>query len=395
MTFDAFCKGRKDPPPPDPGKYDIPSTIGKGPKFTLHQRHKQFDVEYAPKYNQLPSTLSKKGSTIGPLTSRTRKTDDVPGPSLYTTTIGTGRKSSMHVKHFEEKNENPGPGSYNIPSSFDGPAYSCRTGKRNTYIVDNVPVPPGTYDIPSDISKRRPMTISSREREHFKKKAHPGPIYNVQKPTGSESRKTAFPKGPREPPIPITPGPADYQQITSVGGKSIGTKMRSRTPMNKQERNRMPYYDIGTTINTKSVTIGSRPATSYETMSPGPGYDIGTLMVPKNKTIGERHVVHDPMDDNPAPGSYWIGEQPKKPPPIIGFPGPDDRCVINIKKEKQKPGPGYYDAQPTDMFISTSRRGRSIAHKKDEDYMPDTAAPYHSCTSTLGGPMYTIGLRDV
>ncbi|OHT08419.1 hypothetical protein TRFO_23104 [Tritrichomonas foetus] len=394
MTFDCFCRGRKDPPPPDPGKYDIPSTIGSGPKFTMRCRHKQFEKDYAPQYNQLPSTLSKKGSTIGTIPKNTRRKDDVPGPNYNTTTIGTGRKSSMHVKHREERNENPGPGAYTINRDLAGPAYTCGTGKRNSFIVDNMPVPPGSYDLPSDIAKRRPMTIQSREREHFKKKAHPGPIYNVTRPPGSDSRKTCFPKAV-DPPIPITPGPADYQHLSELGGSRIGTKMRPRTSMKKPERNKMPYYDIGTTVNPKSLTIGSRPVTSYETMSPGPGYDLGTLMVPKSRTIGERHEIHDPMLDNPAPGSYWMAEQPKKPPPIIGFPGPDDRCIINEKEEKRKPGPGYYETMAKDAMIATSRRGVHIQSRKLEYPPPDTSAPYHSCTSTLGGPKYTIGLRDV
>lgn len=396
MTFDAFCRGRKDQQTPDPGMYDIPSSFGSGAKFTLHQKHKQYEKDYAPQYKQLPSTLSKKGSTIGNRTPESRKSEAVPGPMLVTTTIGTGRKSSMHIKHFEEKNDNPGPGSYNIRSTFNtGPAYSCGVGKRDTYLVETMTVAPGTYEIPSDIAKRRPMTISSRTRERFKKKTHPGPIYDVQKPVGSDARKTAFPKGPREPPIPITPGPADYQQLSTIGGSKMGTQMRSRTALHQPERNQMPYYDIGTTVVPKAVTIGSRPSTSYETISPGPRYDLGTLMIPKKRSIGNRHEMRDMMADNPAPGSYWIGEQPKKPPRYSGFSGPGDRCVIDEKKEKEKPGPGYYETQTEDMRIATSRRGVTIKHKSYTDKRPDTAAPYHPCTSTLGGPMYTIGLRDV
>ena len=394
MTFDCFCKGKKEPPTPDPGKYDIPSTIGSGPKYTMRIKHKHYEKDYNPDYNELPSTLSKKGSTIGLKPPEPKNHNETPGPNYNTTTIGTGRKSSLHIKHFEDKNDTPGPGKYSIRRNLSGPAYTCGTGKRNNYHIDTYSAAPGSYDIPSEMSQRRPMTIHSRQREKYKKKDHPGPMYNVSRPAGADSRKTAFPKAV-DPPIPITPGPADYQQINEIGGSKIGTKMRPKTAIKPPEKNNMPYYNIGSTIKPKSMSIGNRPKTSYETMSPGPSYDLGTLMIPKNKTIGIKHKFYDPKMDTPAPGSYWMAEQPKKPPPIIGFPGPDDRSVINEKEERGKPGPGYYEITLKDQMIATSNRGVHICSRTYDEDKPDTAAPYHLYSSTLGGPAYTIGLRDV
>lgn len=396
MTFWDFAKGRRDPPPPDPGKYDIPSTIGSGPKYTMRRRHKEYEKDYNPGFDELPSTLDKRGRSIGSR-YRSRERDVYPGPSYNTSTIGTGRKSTIHTRNPPKENENPGPGSYDIKRDLDGPAYTCGTGKRNDFIQDHIIVPPGSYELPQPMSQRRPATISSRAREPYKKKAHPGPCYEVQKPIGSDARKVQFPKGPRDLPIPPGPGPADYQSIEPGFGRQskLTSRMKTKHPTKEPERNNMPYYDIGTTINPKKRSHGVRPKTSYETMSPGPTYNIGTTINPKNRTIGIRHVYHDPHEDIPSPDSYWMGEVTPMPPPIVSIVGPSDRAPINEKEEKLKPGPGYYET-PRSQFRPGEKGYKFAAGRKEADLYPrpDTAAPYHSTKSTLGGPMYTIGSRD-
>jgi hypothetical protein len=86
-----------------------------------------------------------------------------------------------------------------------------------------------------------------------------------------------------------------------------------------------------------------------------------------------------------------MAADPPKPPPIVGFMGPLDRCPVNLAHEAKKPGPGYYES--TSSFLH--RTGFKFTSKPDTDAHPDTAAPYHACRSTLAGPMYTIGLKDV
>jgi hypothetical protein len=289
-------------------------------------------------------------------------------------------------------NENPGPGSYQIPDSFDGPRYTCGTGKRNTFIVDNMHVPPGGYSPPQPLDHRRPATISQRFKEPFQRRVHPGPMYETEVPIGAGSRRTRFPREPRFPPIPQTPGPGDYEHVKPFGrGSQLSSRMRPKPPLTEPERNEMPYYDVGTTINPSKKTHLKRPVTSYETMSPGPHYHIGTTVVPRRKTIGIRHLSKDSRQENPSPDSYWMAETPPKPPPVVGMLGPDDRCPGNLRHEAAKPGPGY--DQPD--LMGHNRRGYPFTSKPDNDVHPDTAAPYHGARSTLGGPMYTIGLRDV
>jgi hypothetical protein len=111
--------------------------------------------------------------------------------------------------------------------------------------------------------------------------------------------------------------------------------------MREPERNQMPYYNLGPTIKPTKKSMAARPATRYETESPGPGiYDLGTTVVVKSLSIGVRSSQRDPKAEVPAPGSYWIVPPSTKPPPIVGFVGPTDRCPVNLSAESQKPGPG-------------------------------------------------------
>lgn len=394
MTFADFCRIRHDPKVPSPCQYDIPSSFGSGPKYSMRSRHETVDRGFNVEYRALPSTLSKKGCTIGPLTPRRKPADDVPGPSYVTSTIGQGRKTKIQERRQQSLEETPGPGDYDVPTGFTGQGCSIGVGKRVGFDGDSNPhVGPGSYSIPSEMEQRRPMTVRTRPKEGFKKKPHPGPKYNIRRETGSDARKCAFPKGPRDVPIPQTPGPGDYDVPSDPAGKTkIGTTLKSRHRAREQEVNRMPYYDVGTTINPKPKSIGNRPKTSYETISPGPYYNIGGTIVPRKKSIGVRTAIKNPHDDVPSPDSYWMTPDPPRPPPIAGFPGPDDRSIVNEREEAKKPGPGYYEQK--DLFVPGAK-GYKFSTQPNIEEKPDTAAPYHACKSTLGGPMFTIGRRDV
>lgn len=396
MTFFAFAKGRKDPPPPDPGKYNVPGDFGGGPKFSFRSRHKEFQKDYNPDYAELPSTLSKKGCTIGPRLKPREPESITAGPSYNASTIGDGRKSSFHIRPPIKFDDIPGPGRYEPAPLNRAPAYTCGVGKRFNFIQDHTIVPPGAYEIPSSVNEARPMTISTRKREGFQRRTHPGPIYNTQPQTGVGAPRFSFPRGPRDIPIEQTPGPADYQQLEPIGNKTaIPKKIRSRTAVPKEDRLDAPYYNIGTTIKPIKRSLGVRPPTSYETISPGPIYDIGTTVVQKKKkerTFGIRTEMKDPHLDVPSPDSYWMAPITPLPPPIVGMTGPTDRAPVDLKKEAEKPGPGYYDTnKPT---IEPGKRGYKFTSRNFDEYRPDTAAPYHPTSSTLGGPMYTIGAKD-
>ncbi|OHT14530.1 hypothetical protein TRFO_15049 [Tritrichomonas foetus] len=403
MTFFAFARGRKDPPPPDPGKYDIPSTFGQGPKITFHTRHKEFKREYNPDYYPLPSTLSKKGCTIGTKFKTRESLPASPGPSYNASTIGQGRKSSLHVRHYEPKNDTPGPGQYNVDSGkilnvtkyANSPSYTCGVGKRFDFIQDNTLVAPGSYNLPSTLELSRPMTIGTHPHQPFRKKAHPGPIYDTGSQLGKDQPSFSFPKAPRDMPIKQSPGPADYQKVESFAGSNrskIPPKMRSRTALPQPENNSAPFYDIQTTIVPQKKSIGTRPPTSYETMSPGPVYTLPPTLEKREAHIRIKTEMKDPKLDVPSPDSYWMAPITPMPPPIVGMTGPDDRSIIDTKKEREKPGPADY--RDKTRTIEPGRKGFTFSSRIVDEVRPDTAAPYHSTSSTLGGPMFTIGLRD-
>jgi hypothetical protein len=392
MTFDSWVKGKRQAPPPDPCKYSIPSTIGSGPKYSLHFRHKVYDADTNPDYNLLPATLDHHAATIGPQFPPTPPPTVNPSPDFNTSSLGEGPKAAMHIRHKYPMSTTPGPGSYVIPDSFDGPVFTVGVGGRNSFIIDNNIVPPGSYELPCPMHERHPIAIHNRNREPFRRRGHPGPCYDVALPIGQGAPSVGFSKAERFPPIPQTPGPGDYDHYAPFGKRSqILPRLRSRIPLKDPDRNQMPYYHLGTTINPEKKSLLKRPDTSYDTMSPGPAYDVRSALAQKPKTIGVRHLHKDPRADNPSPDSYWMAQIPPKAPPIVGFTGPADRCPVNLAKEAKKPGPGYYESR---TLYTPGKPGFKFTTKPNNDVRPDTAAPYHGSKSTLGGPLYTIGLKD-
>lgn len=122
----------------------------------------------------------------------------------------------------------------------------------------------------------------------------------------------------------------------------MSSRMGSKHPMREPEQNQMPYYNLGPTIKPSKMSMNTQSVTRYETESPAPWiYDLGTTVVVKPLSIGVRSPQRDTKAEVPAPGSYWIVPPSTKPPPIVGFVGPTDRCPVNLSAESQKPGPGY------------------------------------------------------
>lgn len=410
MTFCDFCRGRKEVVYTDPGLYNIPSTIGSGPKYSLKSRHQDPKPQYAPQYNQLPSTLSKKGvrlqSKDSVAYSRSMGENEIEGPQFVVlpSTVGEGPKIAIHQRHKEKLDITPGPGSYDPIKGHKSPAFPMGVGKRYDISDGNMIVPPGTYDIPSTI-QIRPATLQTNrkppKRTKFQKKQHPGPIYNVERPIGSDARKSAFPKGPRDMPIPQTPGPGDYE-IPSDFGPSVRNNSRIRTTMHvrpqepKSHATNAPYYDIGTTIKPRPKTMAHRPEVNYETPSPGPCYSLPSSISNKKITIGQKYEFKDERTTYPAPDAYFRSDMPKDTSEDVVAPldGPFNRDIINYREVRSLPGPAQYDVKDG-KDLASSRKGSKIKNRSYE-FMekPDTAVQYRDLGSTLGGPAYTIGIKD-
>jgi hypothetical protein len=123
MTFFAFAKGRGPAPPPDPGKYNVPSTLG-GPKFSFGRRQAPLPPRCAPRYALLPSTLSKQAVTIGPRTSLPDYATDTSGPAYVESSGNSAPKVAIHLRRSYPSDETPGPGAYSLPGSLSGPGYT-------------------------------------------------------------------------------------------------------------------------------------------------------------------------------------------------------------------------------------------------------------------------------
>lgn len=403
MTFDAFARGKRETTDTGPGMYNIPSTIGAGPKFSIRGRSTELKPQYAPKYYLLPSTLNKNGINIGhelKFKKDFRQTA-VSEPNLYAipSTIGQGPKVSIRPKMSSKTEITPGPGQYDPKINDKGPAFVVGVGRRFDFIQDNILVPPGSYDIPSTMQPRAVINHADHgptRRPKFQKKQHPGPIYDVVQPFGHDARKCQFPKNKTEKSIPKTPGPGEYEVLKPFGesSKRIYTTMHVRT----KERSRyvidVPYYDIPSTIdNKKKIHMLSRPPTSYETPSPGPVYDIPTSIVPRPMTIGVKTEKKNPMSDIPGPDAYFSSDAPKDISEDVVCPldGPYARDIINYKEVSSLPGPGQYDV---DAGEKNKKKGFTISNRDLSPSRPDTSAPYRLLSSTLGGPSYTISLKD-
>lgn len=402
MTMECFARGRKETLNTGPGMYNIPSTIGAGPKYTIRGRSQELKRQHGQDYYLLPSTLNKNGISLGKelkFKKDFRKVEKSE-PSLYAipSTIGQGPKISIRPKQTSKIEVTPGPGQYDPKIIDKGPAYVVGVGRRFDFIQDNILVPPGTYEIPSTMQPRASITHSNHgptRRPKFQKKQHPGPIYDVVQPFGKDARKSQFPKCMTEKSIPRTPGPGEYEVLKPFGeqSKRIYTTMHPRIKERSSSVNNVPYYDIPTTIKNKKISMLSRPPTSYETPSPGPVYNLPSSIVPRPMTIGVRTTQKNPLNDVPGPDAYFASDAPKDISEDVVCPldGPYSRDIINYKEVSRLPGPGQYNV---DEAEKNRKKGFTISNRDLSPSRPDTSAPYRLLSSTLGGPAYTIGIKD-
>ena len=402
MTFDAFARGKRENYGAGPGSYTIPSTFGQGPKYSFKGRPKDLKPQYSPQYNNLPSTLSKNAIYLGQRTPvgnrKIPKDTHYPGFKAIPSTIGEGPKMSIHNKYSKKQEVTPGPGQYETKALDKGLSYTVGEGKRFDFIHDDTSVGPGSYNIPSTIQVRtshEPKKRVQPRRPKYVKVDNPGPIYDIEKPLGYDARKTSFGKVPQKArKQPDTPGPADYEISRDIVNRSrLAATMHIRPKGVTPDIITAPYYSIPSTIVPRKISMASRPATSYETPSPGPIYNIPTTIVPKKKSIGIKTEtkIHD--DDIPGPASYFRSDAPKDISQDVVCPldMSYNRDLINYAEAKACPGPADYKPQ---VFDPEKEKGFTIKSKEEPDFRPDSAAPYRVLSSTLGGPAFTIGNKE-
>jgi hypothetical protein len=124
-----------------PGIYEIPSSVGKGPKCSIRPRTalpKRPEIPGPGKYDPTFNSVTRRvGTAIAGTTKRHTlavKESGVPGPGAYHEESKKLKGSSFTFKKSKEtqpKVSEPGPGSYEVPSSIaNWPSYAMN--KKNT-----------------------------------------------------------------------------------------------------------------------------------------------------------------------------------------------------------------------------------------------------------------------
>ena len=272
MTFDAFCRGKKQEYVPGPGSYDIPSSFLQGPKISMHFRRPPEKPDTNPSFQNLPSTLNKNGVTMSkvpPKKRKAKKYPDTPGPCYnIQSSIGDGPRITIGSRLETKKDNFPGPGSYEIPSTIRHFDAYIGVGDRDSFISNNVIVGPGAYNYTSFTDNIRPTTISERERPHFSRKPPAGPKYNVTHEFGSDAPKFSMPRGPRDRDIPLSPGPGDYEIKDNTNSRKIYTRVKNKPKEREEDVNHMPYYVGPPKMHLKGVSMAHRPATTSRLTAP-------------------------------------------------------------------------------------------------------------------------------
>ncbi|OHS93433.1 hypothetical protein TRFO_11869 [Tritrichomonas foetus] len=401
MSFESWSYGKRMRDTPGPGAYSVPSSFGDGPKYTFQGRPKEKIHILEPPILLLPSTLSSHRTSFGGRT-RTPPMEETPGPLDIRGTFGKDLpKISFHGRHELPVSDVPPPTAYNVPRSFDTRPIKILNGPR-TDLIDHRPRPkPGTYFLPSDFDSHKQLTIGPVLPPPELDNGVPGPgQYNAYKNLGSEAPKYSFPKDTQRDRKNSLPGPAEYNSSSTnldTHGKvpfSIGKK--SRPPLKFEplggDTHDYPYVNIGGTMIPKSVTIGYRPETCYETVSPGPGYSSKSSFELRKISIGNLTKIQDGENCAPSPDHYF--KAPFVVPrtePFKGFNGPISREPEEIKRDKWVPSPGDYSVtRDLDKPKACFKFNKA---EKLKEYKADTTAPYSQPTSSLGGPRFTIGRK--
>ena len=391
MGLSTWAKGRKAETP-GPGTYSVPAPFGSGPHYTMKGRTRDRLPDPEPAIISLPSTLVFRTTTFG-YRPKEKAIDPTPGPNLTPPPIGRDApKFTLKFKHPDPPNTNPGPADYTISREFPGPRQTISSGPRYSLsLTSSAPI--GLYKLPSSFDTHKSVTIGSRLPSPEPERAGPGPGKYGAPSTIGTGPAYSVPRGPRDWVFSDNPGPADYQRLRPLTSETqIGTSFKGAVRAPEGDKHDYPYYSIPGTIVPRKKSHGVRPETSYETPSPGPAaYTVGGGITPKQKTIGVKSPQKVVGTEDPGPADYFKTEITPKPPPFCGFYGPEDRSLIDARKEREKPGPGAYDET---REFDTIRKGFYFTSRNFDEYIADTSAPYIGQISGLGGPRWTIGNKD-
>ena len=348
---------------PTPELQNLPSTIGDGPKYSLHGRPKEPKQQPTPGPDYLPPAFgseSKKSSFHGYVKQR-GKGGDSPGPGQYAvpSTIGEGKKFSMKGRVFPPEEgiiTSPGPSQYdpNYTATMPSIRQNAIRGRPAERAAKDTGPGPGEYVIPSTLKKN-------------------APCFHARTP---ESRTFSG------------PGPAAYETQTQIGADSRKYSMRSRIDTKKNTLD-IPYNDVPSTFGSgpKATLHGRTESRKVET-TPGPNYMPPSFGSDTRKySFGNRRDISKRATSalTPGPGEYQIPSymgQGKK----FSLKGREKMP----ESKDQNPGPANYTPEYDKLLAGRKTEIGRRFHEKKQQPM----GKYYMLPEPDRGPAYTIGRRD-
>jgi hypothetical protein len=387
-----------------PGRYDIKSTVGEGPKISMSPRAEPVvpkKVKRKGKIPELPKQFCMATDPVSPRYSLygkprdTSKADAVPGPGTY----GLSSTLDKHAAplglrteiNFADREEKPGPGTYDVERFGDKvPDAKTVSGPKPPSHNANANPGPGAYDDPTTISARNHVGRKSLSFE---------PTFG----------------GRRFPPTATAdaPGPGTYRLPED---NSHGVSISLRPVKTGELESIYPKpgpgeYNVPTSFDTKKgITISQHlQKSSVKTAVPGPGaYDLqATTFVGElnksskgvrfdgSKAFDSSFVPNPPaVDGKPGPGAYDARFPDTARVKGFTFNSREHKGVDLFGDLAHAPGPGTYNVKSPQKVGTTFYKGAFSVPQNDEipgpgQYDQSVAIKLHPSRSTTFGFMST------
>ena len=281
------------------------------------------------------------------------------------------------------KNQTPGPGSYNIPSDFgSAPKWTIK----NRYKEKKKELSPGYHSFPNSIGTGRKSTIANRPKERDFTQS-PGPSYMPPK-FGNDAQKSSFHgytdyRGKRA----QTPGPGQYDISKDLGGPKFTIKARKFPP----DQGEIPGPGVGRYAPDYSKTMRASTSSSIRPRykdplmrekKPGPAdYEVPRNLSNRSSCF---HIKSHEFLPEPSPGPKYNN------PGEIGRDSPkySIRSRIDVKKEKLDPAlnalPEMFGKEAHAYTIGVKSKERDLVQSPGPEYIPPgigTESPKWSMTS--------------
>ena len=323
--------------------------------------------------------------------SQEKFNDANPGPGAYNPgitkfenspnfRIGTGSRSTFVVKN------TPGPGNYNIKSSFSG-STSTRIGtSKRPPLNDTIQTPgPGTYEIRSCAIEGPQYSMPGRKSTRSGNNS-PGPghynqsINDVNTKERAPSYRIGSGSRTERPGSAYVPGPGTYTSSTKNPGPSWGFGTQSRDNLLfKLDIPGPGTYSIPISLSQKGISITGRKIEAAADNFPGPGsYNPPTeRQTSPSWSMGKtsRSDFSNLKRSVPGPGTY----SPKKADGKVGIAfGTSNRPPLADINDT--PGPGEYTVKPKSETPAYSMRPKTATSRGDNMPGPGQYNPSASCT---------------